>query len=159
MAVGKMKRVKKKEASTNLRAHLSEDKTGPFNTAEHSPPGHRRMANHLCTRQDSSFHVISRRQDAVNWDPTRHSLEGRKKHLQESVKHSRGVSSTRLTYTSHVKKVAKDAAWKQLSCIPTLRAPPDAQGVRHPTTSHKYVSLMELLAPRWSSCPRHTSDS
>ncbi|KAG0721322.1 hypothetical protein GWK47_006441 [Chionoecetes opilio] len=72
--------------------------------------------------------LISRRQDAVNWDQHAILLEGRKIHLQESVNILGVEFDSGLTYTSHVRKVAKDAAWK-LSCIRRVAHLLDAQGV------------------------------
>ncbi|KAG0718254.1 hypothetical protein GWK47_052787 [Chionoecetes opilio] len=71
--------------------------------------------------------LISRRQDAVNWDQHAILLEGRKIHLQESVNILGVEFDSGLTYTSHVRKVAKDAAWK-LSCIRLVAHLLDAQG-------------------------------
>ncbi|KAG0726892.1 hypothetical protein GWK47_035680 [Chionoecetes opilio] len=56
--------------------------------------------------------LISSKQDAVNWDQNAILLEGRKKHLQESVNILGVEFDSGFTYTSHVRKVAKDAAWK-----------------------------------------------
>ncbi|KAG0713150.1 hypothetical protein GWK47_001926 [Chionoecetes opilio] len=63
-------------------------------------------------------------------------LEGRKIHLQESVNILGVEFDSGLTYTSHVKKVAKDAT-RKLSCIPRVAHLLDASGVSAHSTSHK----------------------
>ncbi|KAG0726470.1 hypothetical protein GWK47_036479 [Chionoecetes opilio] len=70
-------------------------------------------------------------------------LEGRKIYLQESVNILRVEFDSGLIYTSHVRKVAKDAAWK-LSCIRRVAHLLVAQGVG---TLYKSQPLA------WSSCP------
>ncbi|KAG0710961.1 hypothetical protein GWK47_021687 [Chionoecetes opilio] len=101
--------------------------------------------------------LISRRQDADNWDQHAILLEGRRIHLQESVSILGVEFDFGLTYTSHVRKIAKDAAWK-LSCTQGVAHLLDAQGV---STLYKsqVCSLMEYAPFAWSSCPRHTSAS
>jgi len=95
--------------------------------------------------------LISRRQDDVDRDQLTIHLEGRKIHLQESVNILGVEFDSGLTYTSHVRKVAKNAAWK-LNCIRRVAHLLDAQGV---DTLYKSQvrSLMEYSPLAWSSCP------
>ena len=95
--------------------------------------------------------LISRRQNDADRDQLAIHLEGRRIHLQESVNILGVEFDSSLTYTSHVRKVAKNAAWK-LSCIRRIAHLLDAQGV---DTLYKSQvrSLMEYSPLAWSSCP------
>lgn len=95
--------------------------------------------------------LISRRHDAVNWNQQHILLEGRRVQLQESVSILGVEFDSRLTFTRHVRKVAKDAAWK-LSCIRRLAHLLDAQGIETLYKS-QVRSLMEYSPLAWSSCP------
>ncbi|KAG0715468.1 hypothetical protein GWK47_011872 [Chionoecetes opilio] len=97
--------------------------------------------------------LISRIQDAVSWDQNAILLEGRRIHLQESVSILGVEFDSGLTYTSHVRKVANDTAWK-LSCIRRVAHLLDAQGVGtlyksqvHSPTRPSHV-LLPLVIPR-----------
>ncbi|KAG0720009.1 hypothetical protein GWK47_007011 [Chionoecetes opilio] len=97
--------------------------------------------------------LISRRQDTVNWDQHSIILEGRRIHLQESVSILGVKFDHGLTYTSHVRKVAKDAAWK-LSCIRRVAYLLDAQGVGTLYKLQVTLSLPDgILAPRMVLLP------
>ncbi|KAG0715627.1 hypothetical protein GWK47_001249 [Chionoecetes opilio] len=107
------------------------------------------MAIYLFTRQDPSRpHPPAGKKDAVNWDQHAILLEGRKKTPP-------GVGwsfDSGLTDTSHVRKVAKNAAWK-LELHPTrLRTSWTGSGSRHIYKS-QVRSLMEYSPLAWSSYP------
>ena len=72
--------------------------------------------------------LFSRRQDAVNKYKNINLLEGRNIYLQESVNILEFGFDTGLTFTKHVKKITKDAAWK-LSCVRRIAHILDVQGV------------------------------
>ncbi|KAG0716749.1 hypothetical protein GWK47_008954 [Chionoecetes opilio] len=73
------------------------------------------------------------------------------KYTSRSQSHSGVGVDSGLTYTSHVRKVAKDVAWK-LSCIRRVAHLLDAQGVGTLYKS-QVRSLMEYSPLAWSSCP------
>ncbi|KAG0727963.1 hypothetical protein GWK47_033522 [Chionoecetes opilio] len=73
------------------------------------------------------------------------------KYTSRVSQHSRVEFDSGLTYTSHVKKVAKDAAWK-LSCIRRVAHLLDAQGVGN--TLQVTSPLPDgILAPRMVLLP------
>ena len=96
--------------------------------------------------------LISRRQDVANREQLHIQMEGRRIHLQESVSILGVEFDSGLTFTSHVRKVAKNAAWK-LSCVRRISHLLDSKGVV--TLYNSQVrSLMEYSPLAWSSCPQ-----
>ena len=94
--------------------------------------------------------LISRRHNQPNAAPDIR-LEGKKLSLQTSINILGVQFNDSLTFTNHVKEVARNAAWK-LGCIRRIAYLLDARGV---TTLYnaQVRSLMEYSPLTWSSCP------
>ena len=94
---------------------------------------------------------ISRRQEPRETPPPSILLDNRRVPLQDSISILGVEFDSRLSFTKHVKKVAKDAAWK-LGCIRRVGDILDARGV---STLYKAQvrSIMEYSPLAWSSCP------
>ena len=95
--------------------------------------------------------LISRRQDINTLPPPNIHLEGRQLQLQDSITILGVEVDSRLSFTSHAKKVAKNAAWK-LSCIRRISNFLDAKGIEI-LYKAQVRSLMEYSPLTWSSCP------
>ena len=95
--------------------------------------------------------LISRRRDLFSLPPPNIFLDGKRLSLQNSIK-ILGVEYDReLSYTSHVKQVARTAAWK-LGCIRRISHLLDGPCVEALYKS-QVRSLMEYSPLVWSACP------
>lgn len=95
--------------------------------------------------------LISRRQDLATAAPVDIQLDGRRLPLQGSVTILGVEFDNHLTFTNHVRQVAKDAAWK-LGCIRRIAHLLDDRGVVS-LYKAQVRSLMEYAHLVWSSCP------
>ena len=95
--------------------------------------------------------LISRRPEPTDSAPVNLKLGGRTLPLQESVNILGVEFNNTLTFTGHVKQLAKTAAWK-LGCVRRIAHLLDAKGV---DTVYKAQvrSVMEYSPLAWSSCP------
>ena len=95
--------------------------------------------------------LISRRSDLSSLPPPNISLDGRRLALQDSIKILGVEYDSGLSYTSHVKQVARTAAWK-LGCIRRISYLLDGPCVEALYKS-QVRSLMEYSPLVWSACP------
>ena len=95
--------------------------------------------------------LISRRQDLPNLPAPKILLENKQLPLETSITILGVEFDTGLSFTDHVKKVAKSAAWK-LGCVRRISHLLDAKGVEV-LYKAQVRPLMEYSPLTWSSCP------
>ena len=102
----------------------------------------------LAPEKTQVLHISRRREDA---HPPAFFLEGKRLPLQQSISILGVEVDAGLTFTTHVRRVARDAAWR-LSCVRRVGKLLDGPGIASLYRA-QVRPVMEYAPLTWSSCP------